>query len=152
MAIIKCSNCETKNRVDPKKLEHGLAKCGKCGTPLDLSRSMDQNGVDKPIVITDSNFQQALNDAGDRPLLVDCWAEWCGPCRMIAPVLDQLAMESDGRYMIGKLNVDENPVTASRFNIRSIPSLLIFKKGQLIDRLVGAQPKQAIAEHLARAA
>jgi thioredoxin 1 len=71
---------------------------------------------------------------------------------MIAPVLDQLARESSGRYVIGKLNIDENPASAARFNIRSIPSLLIFKNGKLVDRLVGAQPKQAIAEHLARAA
>jgi thioredoxin-like negative regulator of GroEL len=71
---------------------------------------------------------------------------------MIAAVLDQLAAEANGRYVIAKLNVDENAITASRFNIRSIPSLLIFKRGRLVDQLVGAQPKQAIAEHLARAA
>ena len=152
MPVIKCRNCGAKNRVEPKKLEQSQAKCGKCGTPLDLSQVIDQGGADKPIVVTDANFQKTLNDAGELPLLLDCWAEWCGPCRIIAPVLDQLAAESGGRYIIGKLNVDENPATASHFNIRSIPSLLIFKKGQLVDRLVGAQPKQAIAEHLARAA
>jgi len=132
-------------------LGQGQAKCGKCGTLLDVSQ-LGEQGTGKPIVVTDTSFQQVLQDAGELPLLLDCWADWCGPCRVIAPVLDQLAAESAGRYIIGKLNVDENPATAGRFNIRSIPSLLIFKQGQLVDRLVGAQPKQAIAEHLARAA
>jgi thioredoxin len=128
------------------------AKCGKCGNALDSSKSVDAEGSDKPLIVTDVTFQQTLNSTGDLPLLLDCWAEWCGPCRVIAPVLDQLAAESHGRYVIAKLNVDENVITAARFNIRSIPSLLIFKNGQLVDRLVGAQPKQAIADHLARAA
>jgi thioredoxin len=83
-----------------------------------------------------------------RPVLVDCWAPWCGPCRMIGPIMDELAAESHGRYRIAKLNVDENPQTAARFNIASIPTMLIFKDGKLVDRLTGAQPKQAIAERL----
>ena len=86
------------------------------------------------------------------PILVDCWAPWCGPCRMIAPVLDELAAEAKGRYLIAKLNVDENPQVSGRFGIRSIPTMLIFKNGELIDTLVGALPKQAIAARLARAA
>jgi len=152
MLVIKCSNCGTRNRVDQQRLEQNQAKCGKCGALLDPRNVVKESSAGKPVIVTDSTFQQVLQQAGDRPLLIDCWAEWCGPCRMIAPVVDQLAAESGGRYVIGKLNVDENPVTASQFSIRSIPSLLIFKKGQLVDRLVGAQPKQAIAEHLARAA
>lgn len=151
MQVIKCSSCGIKNRVEPLKLAERQAKCGKCGAPLDLSKNPRGN-EEQPLLATDANLQKILNDAGDRPLLLDCWAEWCGPCRLIAPVLDQLAAESQGRYVIAKLNVDENVMTAARFNIRSIPSLLIFKKGQLVDRLVGAQPKQAIVEHLARAA
>lgn len=150
MIVVKCSNCGAKNRVDEQKLQENKAKCGKCGTLLDAR--LGDNFSDKPLTVTDDNFQQVLQEAGNRPLLIDCWAEWCGPCRMIAPVVDQLAAESGGRYLIGKLNVDQNPRTASRFSIRSIPSLLIFKQGQLVDRLVGVQPKQAIAEHLARAA
>jgi thioredoxin len=119
---------------------------------LDLSQAVDELAGNKPIIVTDASFQKVLGDAGSRPLLVDCWAEWCGPCRMIGPIIDQLAAESGSRYVIAKLNVDENPRTAAQFSIRSIPSLLIFKNGKLVDRLVGAQPKQAIAEHLARAA
>ncbi len=152
MLIIKCSNCGAKNRVDEQKSQQSQAKCGKCGTQLDPRNVVSEGAAGKPLIVTDDNFQQTLQQAGNRPLLIDCWAEWCGPCRMIGPVVDQLAAESGGRYVIGKLNVDENPMTASRFSIRSIPSLLIFKNGQLVDRLVGAQPKQAIAEHLARAA
>ena len=150
MMVIKCSNCGAKNRVDEQKLQQKNPKCGRCGTLLNASDAGADAG--KPLIVTDDSFQQVLRQAGERPLLIDCWAEWCGPCRMIAPVVDQLAAESGGRYVIGKLNVDQNPMTASRFSIRSIPSLLIFKSGQLVDRLVGVQPKQAIAEHLARAA
>ena len=85
-------------------------------------------------------------------MLVDAWAPWCGPCRMIAPIIDQLAAESQGRYKISKLNVDENPVTASRYQIASIPTMLIFKDGQLIDRIIGLQSKPTIAERLNLAA
>jgi len=102
----------------------------------------------KPAIITDQTFEREALQTRGRPVLVDCWAPWCGPCRMIGPILDQLAAESRGRYRIVKLNVDENPQTASRFQIASIPTMLIFKDGKLIDRLIGAQPKQAIAERL----
>jgi thioredoxin len=102
----------------------------------------------RPITVTDARFEREVLQAGQRPVLVDCWAPWCGPCRMIAPVLDQLAAESGGRYRIAKLNVDENPQTAARFRIQSIPTLLIFKNGQLVDRMVGVQSKQAIASKL----
>jgi thioredoxin 2 len=152
MQVIKCKSCGIKNRIEPKRAQEQQPKCGKCGTPLDLSQAVDESAANHPVIVTDANFQKVLSDAGSRPLLVDCWAAWCGPCRVIAPVIDQLAAEAGSRYVIAKLNVDENPRTAAQFNIRSIPSLLIFKNGKLVDRLVGAQPKQAIAEHLARAA
>ena len=152
MNIVVCSNCGTKNRVDTRSAARSLAKCGKCGTPLDLSRTVVNKDETKPLIVTDKTFQHDVLQSSGGPVLLDCWAPWCGPCRMISPIVEQLAAESQGRYRIAKLNVDENPATAGRFNIRSIPSLLIFKKGQLVDRLVGAQPKQAIADHLARAA
>ena len=101
--------------------------------------------------VTDNDFETEIeNHAG--LAVVDFWATWCGPCRMIAPVLDQLAAESGGRYVIAKLNVDENPRTSAEFGIQSIPTLLIFKNGKLVDRLVGVQSKQAIASRLASAA
>jgi thioredoxin len=98
--------------------------------------------------VTDATFAREVLEKRGLPVLMDCWAEWCGPCHMIAPVLDELAMEANGRYLITKLNVDENPRTASQFNIRSIPTMLIFKDGALVDRIVGVQPKQAIAARL----
>ena len=106
----------------------------------------------KPLDVTDTTFERDVLRAGNVPVLVDCWAPWCGPCRMVGPIMDQLAAESNGRYRIAKLNVDESPRIASQFQIQSIPTMLIFKDGKLIDRLVGAQPKPAIAQRLARAA
>jgi len=105
----------------------------------------------KPVNITDQTFEREVLQARGGPVLVDCWAPWCAPCRMVGPILDQLAAESGGRYRIAKLNVDDNPQTASRFQIASIPTMLIFKDGQLIDRLIGAQSKEVIAEHLQNA-
>jgi len=152
MPLVSCSKCGTKNRVEPARAAEGQAKCGKCGTPLDTSKVTDQSGDKKPLIVTDATFERDVLRAGSAPVLVDCWAPWCGPCRMVGPIMDQLAVESNGRYRITKLNVDENPRIASQFQIQSIPTMLIFKNGKLIDRLVGAQPKPAIAERLARAA
>lgn len=150
MAIVTCANCGAKNRVDEAAARAHQPVCGRCGTPLEVKSGAAETS--KPMTITDESFERAVLGAGGQPVLLDCWAEWCGPCRMIAPVLDQLASESNGRYTIAKLNVDENPQTAARFGVRSIPTLLIFKNGQLVDTLLGAQPKQAIAARLARAA
>lgn len=144
MAIQTCPKCGTKNRVDEFLAGVHNAVCGKCGTSLKASSDR------KPQVVTDATFAQDVVAASSAiPVLVDAWAEWCGPCRMIAPILDQLAAESNGRYKIAKLNVDENPGTSQQFGIRSIPTMLIFKNGELVDQLVGALPKQAIAARLA---
>jgi thioredoxin len=105
----------------------------------------------KPLIVTDETFQRDVLQSSGRPVLLDCWAPWCGPCRMIGPIVEQLAAESQGRYRIAKLNVDENPLTAAQFQIQSIPTMLIFKDGQLVDRIIGAQPKQKIAARLAQA-
>jgi len=102
----------------------------------------------QPVNITDQTFEREVLQTTGRPVLVDCWAPWCPPCRAIAPLLDQLAAESNGSYRIAKVNVDENPQISSRFQIASIPTMLIFKDGKLIDRLIGAHPKQTIAERL----
>ena len=147
MQVVVCRHCGAKNRVDETRLATSEAKCGRCGERLETSSgSNDQDS--RPINITDQTFEREVLQTTGRPVLVDCWAPWCGPCRMIAPLLDQLAAESNGTYRIAKLNVDENPQVSSRFQISSIPTMLIFKDGKLIDRLIGAQPKQSIAERL----
>ena len=143
--------CGTRNRVDERAAQLSQPVCGKCGAALpDIGEHASGTSDSKPQVVTDQTFAQEVIDASSSsPVLVDAWAAWCGPCRMIAPALDQLAAESGGRYKIAKLNVDENPCTSAQFGIRSIPTLLIFKNRQLVDQIIGAQPKQAIAARLA---
>ncbi|HEX4231088.1 MAG TPA: thioredoxin [Bryobacteraceae bacterium] len=139
---IRCTNCGAINRVPREKLERGLEPiCGRCKTPLSVDT--------KPDVITDANFSQQVEHS-PLPILLDMWAPWCSPCRMIAPVVEQLAAEMAGRLRVGKLNVDENPVTAERFDVRGIPALLIFKAGREIDRIVGVQPKAEIVRRVER--
>ena len=149
--IVVCGNCGAKNRVDERAAQGGQrAVCGQCGAQLQADAAgQSANAGTKPVTVTDASFAREVLGAGARPVLLDCWAEWCGPCRMIAPALDQLAAESQGRYTIAKLNVDENPRTSAEFGVRSIPTLLIFKHGQLVERIVGAHPKQSIAACLA---
>ena len=114
------------------------------------ARPQEASGT-KPIVLTDATFDQVVG--GDTPVLVDFWAPWCGPCRMVAPTVERLAQEFAGRAVVAKLNVDENPRTAQRFGISSIPALFVFRRGQVIERLFGAQPapvlRQALAKHVA---
>jgi thioredoxin len=149
MQVTVCGKCGAKNRVEESRLATSEAKCGRCGQTLAAARGDHEP---KPVTITDQTFEREVLQAKGRPILVDCWAPWCRPCLMIAPTLDRLAAESDGQYVIAKLNIDENPQTAARFQIASIPTMLLFKDGNLIDRLIGLQPRQAIAERLRVAA
>jgi len=101
---------------------------------------------DKPVIVTDATIDSMTSAY---PLFIlDCWAEWCGPCRMIGPIIEQLAAEMKGRAVFGKLNVDQNMQTANKYRISAIPTLMIFKDGKLIDKLVGAYPKPALTAKL----
>ncbi|MEI6756878.1 MAG: thioredoxin [Chlorobium sp.] len=101
----------------------------------------------KYLVATDQNFKAEILDA-DKVALVDFWASWCGPCIMLGPVIEELAGDYEGKAIVSKLNVDENPNTAAQYGIRSIPSLLIFKNGQVVDQMLGAVPKNQISKKL----
>ncbi len=135
-STIKCSKCGSVNRVAERAGK--VAVCGKCGAPLEPSG---------PVEITDANFASLVNES-DRPVLIDFWAAWCGPCRMVAPIIDSIAREVRGKAVVGKLDVDHNPQTASRFAVRSIPTLIIFRNGREVDRMVGMQSREAILSRL----
>ena len=142
--VVRCMNCGTKNRVPADKMDIS-AKCGKCGSPLKTEDLRNTHSA----AVTDGNFDtQVLKSP--LPVLLDCWAPWCGPCKMVGPIMDELASEWRGRVKVCKLNVDENPIMGSKFQIRSIPTLLIFDNGRLMETLVGAVPKEQIMQTMAR--
>jgi thioredoxin 2 len=142
-ALIDCPSCGARNRVPLAKLAAGRNPvCGKCKRPLPAGTA--------PMTVSDDTFAAAVEQS-PLPVLVDAWAAWCGPCRAIAPIVDELATELAGRVRVAKLNVDENPLTSQRFALRSIPTLLLFKEGREVDRIVGAQPKAQIRQRLERA-
>ncbi len=118
-------------------------------TKSQASEAGTGSGTEQPITITDATFDGLLRES-QAPVLVDFWAAWCGPCKMIAPAVADLAREFAGRAVVGKLNVDQNPRTAGRFGVMSIPTLLIFKNGQVVDQIVGAQPAAVLRQRLAR--
>ncbi|OLD78567.1 MAG: thioredoxin [Ignavibacteria bacterium 13_1_40CM_2_61_4] len=99
----------------------------------------------KPIAVDDANFQSEVLSS-DRPVLVDFWAIWCGPCKMIAPIVEELASEYEGKLKVAKMDVDANPRTSMQFGIRSIPTLIVFKGGQVVEQIVGAVPKRHLVE------
>jgi thioredoxin 2 len=139
--IIRCLSCGTKNRMPENRLNaHPL--CGRCGEPLVVDRSLHA-----PVEVTDSTFLGEVLTS-PRSVLVDCWAPWCGPCRSLAPILEELAVKYGGGIKIAKMNVDENPLTAQQFNVRNIPTMLLFRNGKLVNTLVGLLPKEEIERHL----
>ena len=140
--LIRCQACGATNRVPPDKLQRRLEPvCGRCKAPLPVEA--------EPLVVTDATFGEQVERSA-LPVLVDMWAPWCGPCRYLSPVVDALAGELAGRVRVAKMNVDENPSTAARFRIQSIPALLVMQDGREVDRLVGVQPKAEILRRLER--
>lgn len=135
--IVRCQKCGAKNRVSLENKR--TAVCGKCQEELLFP--------DSPLIITDANFSE-LVEKSTLPVLLDFWATWCPPCRMIAPIVEDLAKELSGRVIIGKLDVDGNQMTAGRFRVQSIPTLIIFNKGSEAERIVGLQSKEAILHSL----
>ena len=144
MELVPCAACGATNRVPRDKLAKGLAPvCGRCKSALAAAAG--------PLIVTDATFTPDVEQS-PLPVLLDLWAPWCGPCRMLAPIVEELAAEMAGRVRVAKLNVDENPRTAARFNARGIPTLLVLTAGREVDRMVGVQPKSEIVRHLERVA
>jgi thioredoxin 2 len=141
-ALVRCPACGATNRVAEERLRTGARPvCGRCKAPLPVETG--------PLTLTDATFAAEV-ERSPLPLVVDVWAAWCQPCRMLEPVVAELARELTGRVRFAKLNLDENPATAARFGVQSIPTLLVFDRGREIDRLVGVLPKAEIARRLAR--
>ena len=128
-ATVACPFCDTLNRVDLSRMDQH-PKCGNCGKPILL---------DRPIAVSDANFEKVTTDT-TVPVVVDFYADWCGPCKIMAPLLDDVARRRAGEMVIVKLDTDRNPVTGQRFGIRGIPTLIAFRSGKEIARRVGAVP------------
>lgn len=141
--IIRCPSCGAKNRVTAEQRAK-TPVCGRCKSPLPLDGPSGE-----VITVTDATFAAEV-ERSPLPVLVDLWAPWCGPCRMLAPAVEAIATDFAGRARVAKLNVDENPQTAMRFRANSIPLLLVISGGREVDRIIGLQPKAAIAQVLER--
>ena len=139
--IIQCTKCKTRNRIPKSRVKDGPV-CGKCHSKLP-----PPSVVQHPVMVTDRSFQEdVLSYPG--VVLLDCWAAWCGPCHMLAPTIDQLAREFSGHVKVAKLNIDQNPMTAARYHVLSVPTLLFFKNGKVIHTLAGAYGKPEIERQL----
>lgn len=138
-ALLRCSKCGAKNRVARERMRQAPS-CGRCHAAL---------VAQAPVNISDADWQIEV-DASPIPVLVDFWAPWCGPCRTMGPALEEIARENAGRLKVVKLNVDENPGSASRFEIQAIPTLLLFDRGRMVDGIRGALPKETLRARLRR--
>jgi len=151
--LATCPACGAINRIPRGRAAQdriaggAVPICGRCKGELSMPAPAAPSS---PIAVTDATFHAEVEQA-PVPVLVDAWAPWCGPCRMLAPVIDELATELGARVRVAKLNIDENPATAARFGIRGIPTLLVFSAGREVDRMVGVLPKAEIARRLDRA-
>jgi thioredoxin 2 len=132
-SVLVCASCGTKNKIRPSA--KGAPHCGSCGKPLPWLVNAD-----------DATFDIEANAAP--AVVVDLWAPWCGPCRFVSPILEELTREYAGRLKVVKVNVDENPVTQQRYQAFSIPTLVVLKGGRQVDRIVGAMPKSQLAIRL----
>ena len=137
-ATVACQFCATLNRVEIARLDQ-KPKCGECGRPILL---------DRPLHVSDATFERVTSDS-DIPVVVDFYADWCGPCKMMAPILDDLAQERQGELLVVKLNTDENQATAQRLNIRGIPTLAVYRNGREVVRQTGAVPRAELNRLLA---
>jgi thioredoxin 2 len=137
---IRCQFCETWNRVDASRAAD-RPKCGKCAKPMLL---------DRPIHLNDDTFTRTI-EGSDVPILVDFYADWCGPCKMMAPYIDEIAREKQGVALVAKLDTDHAQRTAGGFDIRGIPTSIVFKNGKEVARQTGAVPKKALEQLLAKA-
>jgi len=139
-ALVRCPFCLTFNRVDLTRIRD-RPTCGECHRPIVL---------DRPIKLTDDDFDRIVNGS-DVPVLVDFHADWCGPCKVIAPSLDEIARERMGQLLVGKLDTDRNPATATKLKITALPTIAVFKGGREAARQTGAVPKRVIEDVIARA-
>lgn len=137
---VRCLFCNTWNRIDAGKVTAG-PKCGKCGKPILLER---------PIPLNDETFQRTISES-DLPVAVDFYADWCGPCRMMAPAVDALAAHLQGKALVGKLNTDHSSRIAGSYNIRGIPTTIVFKGGSEIARQAGAMQLEQLKQLMSRA-
>ncbi len=138
---VRCQFCDKLNRVDLARLPDTQPRCGECQRPILL---------DRPVPVTDAEFDRVIQEA-EVPVVVDFYADWCGPCKVMAPIFDELAHERMGHVLVAKLDTDRNQATTMRFAVRGIPTLILFRGGTEVARQVGAVPKAALEELLDRA-